>query len=211
MCVPRTADESFHEVVFSYHPDMMDKRQRTPFDLPKFYRKNCHAIRHPASDYGIGHPVGKSSAQVGKAQQDNTTVASDAEVFEKWSQALASAHDLADEAAAAGERQNQLLVSLVLPILLVPDETLWRVDYSPNGTRSSDPAQVNRCSFFVGRNYIAGEIPRQTDLTISHLEFLTLSGLAALMEDILNWDNAWFPSLEVLGNLVAEKFAAESQ
>jgi len=80
MCVPRTADESFHEVVFSYHPDMMDKRQRTPFDLPKFYRKNCHAIRHPASDYGIGHPVGKSSAQVGKAQQDNTTVASDAEV-----------------------------------------------------------------------------------------------------------------------------------
>jgi hypothetical protein len=210
MCVPRAADESFHELVFSYHPDMMGKRQRSPFDIADPFRKNCGTVRHPASDYAIGGPVGKSSAQVGKSQ-DNSIVASDAEAFEKWSQALASAHDLADQAAEDGERHKQPFVSLILPILVVPDGALWKVDYSANGTRIGDPLKADRCSFFVGRNYYAGDRMRGTSLTISHLEFVTLSGLGDLTKNILNWGNSWFPSLEMLVELATEKLTEEEQ
>ena len=197
MCVPRACDESFHELVLSYHPDMMKKP--TPFEIPAF-RENCKPVRlsHPTSTYAIGSPVGKSCAQVGRAQ-DDSIIGSDAEVFEKWSQALASAHDLADEATEDGERHNSTFISLILPILVIPDGTLWKVDYSANGSRSSDPVKVNRCSFFIGRNYVAGNRMQGTSLTISHLEFVTLSGLEDLTKNMLQPDNSWFPSLQASG------------
>ncbi len=92
MCVPRTGDESFHELVFSYHPGMMGKQQ-SPFEMRDPFPQRCGTIRHPASDYATGSPVGKSCARVGKAAHDNSIITDDFEVFEKWSQALASAHD----------------------------------------------------------------------------------------------------------------------
>ena len=195
MCVPRSRDESFHELLLSYHPDMVKPRDRYGIDV---LRKNCMASRmdHPASGYTFGGPVGKSSAQVGKGQ-DNLIVANDTEVFEKWSQALASAHDLADEATKDGERHNSVFMTLILPILVVPNGTLWKVDYSANGTRDGTPVKVDRCSFFVGRAYAAGNTMRGTKLTISHLEFVTLTGLELLTKNILIQGNSWFPSSDV--------------
>ena len=104
MCVPRSRGESFHELILSY--DAASQAPRSQFDIPAFH-KNCQIIRidHPISDYAPGASVGKGSVQVGKAQ-DNSITANDAEVFDKWSQALASAHDLADEAAEEGERHK---------------------------------------------------------------------------------------------------------
>jgi hypothetical protein len=118
---------------------------------------------------------------------------------------LASAHDLADQATEDGEKHKQPFVSLILPILVVPDGALWKVDYSANGTRIGDPLKADRCSFFVGRNYYAGDRMRGTSLTISHLEFVTLSGLGDLTKNILNWGNSWFPSLEMLIELATEQ------
>lgn len=203
MCVPRSEEESFHELVLSFDPDL--GKRRSQFEVPAF-RENCQCIRvaHPMSDYTKGTSCGKSSVQVGKAQ-DNSITANDAEVFEKWSQALASAHDLADEAAEEGERHKSLFISLVLPILVVPDGTLWKVDYSENGNRSGDPVRVDRCSFFIGRDYSAGDRLRGGSLTISHLEFVTISGLEHLTGGILGPGGSWFPSLDALGKLASQQ------
>jgi hypothetical protein len=200
-CVPRPREESFHELIFSF--ESTSAPQKSMVDVPAF-RKVCQAIRidNGLSDYKARSPVGKSLAQVGRAN-DGALVANDAEVFEKWSQALSSASDLADEAAWDGENHKSTFISLVLPILVVPDGALWEVDFWENGERSGDPVKVDRCSFFVGREYEAGNRMQGTRLTISHLEFVTLSGLEALMKSIAG--NAFFPPIETIERLVKQQ------
>jgi len=199
MCVPRSRDESFHELILSYDPDLVNHQSQ--WTIPAF-RANCKIIRvdHAESNYIAGAAVGKSSVQVGKGS-DNSIIANDAEVFEKWSQALASANDLVYEATREGEEKNGVFFSLVLPILIVPDGTLWNVEYAENGTRSSEPARVDRCSFFIGHNYKAGDASRWRSLTISHLECVTVSGLEDLSKEFFT-TGSWFPS--TLGNRLPE-------
>jgi hypothetical protein len=196
MCVPRPADESFHELILSFHPDMVEQSYpRIPA-----YDKKCQTVRvnAPHSAYTVGGYVGKSCAQVGKAAHDDSIVANDAEVFEKWSQALASADDLADDATEEGEQRNDAFLSLILPILVVPDGMLWQTNYESTGTRKDDPVQTDRCSFFVGQYYSAGFL-QGTSLTVSHLEFVTLTGLETLLSDLLVPNNAWFPVHRLFG------------
>jgi hypothetical protein len=187
-CVPRSDDESFHDLVFAFDP----KGVKRPTPLEAF-GKNCQHVRvgPRESTYAVGAPVGKSCAQVGKGQ-DGSPVANDADVFDKWSQALASAADLADDAALEGEKTGQPCLSLVLPLVVVPDGTLWIVEYASNGSRESDPMPSERCSFFVGRDYAAGDL-QWIRIVLSHIEFVTLSGLEKLASGILAEGNAWFP------------------
>jgi len=189
MCVPRAQNESFHELILSYPPDMVEQS----YPICSANEKKCETkrVNQPHSVYVVGEPVGKNCAQVGKGS-DDSVVANDAEVFDKWSQALASADDLADKATQEGEERNDAFLSLILPVLVVPDGTLWKVDYESNGTRNSNPVQTNRCSFFVGQCYSAGFLSG-TSLIVSHLEFVTLAGLDQLMKDILVPNNSWFP------------------
>jgi len=161
--------------------------------------KKCETVRvnKPHSVYVVGEPVGKSCAQVGKGINDSI-VANDADVFDKWSQALASADDLADEATQEGQERNDAFLSLILPVLVVPDGTMCKVDYESNGTRNANPVKADRCSFFVGQYYSAGFL-HGTSLIVSHLEYVTLAGLDKLMKDILVPDNSWFPIHELSG------------
>jgi hypothetical protein len=202
MCMPRALRESFHELVVSYDPEMLTPQ--SPFEVSAF-RQRCQTLRIDSSrsEYVIGASVGKSVVQVGRGL-DGAIIANDAEVFEKWSQALASAQELGDEAAVEGEARGSVFISLILPILVVPNGTLWKVDYTESGSRASDPGKVDRCSFYVGREYLAGDRARGTTLTISHLEFVTLSGLEPLTTNILNEDNSWFPRLDCLADLGAQ-------
>ncbi|MCO6436075.1 MAG: hypothetical protein J5J06_03215 [Phycisphaerae bacterium] len=195
MCVPRAPEESFHELLHSYDPDQVP--QDRPY-IPAIagYCKTIRVSDHPASEYQIGEPVGKNCPQIGKSKEGEI-IASDADVFEKWSQALASAQDLADEAASEGKECNGTFLSLILPILVVPDGRLWKIDYAANGTRNGDPKQVDRCSVFVGHDCFAGNELQGAPLTISHLEFVTLTGCSDMLTGIAETPNPWFPQAHV--------------
>ena len=157
MCVPRAQEESFHDTLLAFDPDLQQQRRASVLEMPAM-RRNCLRFRveHGTSVYVVGAPVGKSCAQVGRAQ-NNSITGNDAEVFDKWSQALASTHDLADDAANEGERHKGVFMSLIVPIVIVPDGTLWQVQYANNGKRTGPPQRTDQCSFFIGRDYRAGD------------------------------------------------------
>lgn len=188
MCIPRTEDESFHQLIFSFDPTTI----KQPDFIAAVNEKICHTINvhHPYSAYECWQPVGKNCAQVGVDTNDSI-VANDKDVFEKWSQALASAGDIAEEAAQEGKKRKNSCLSLILPIMVVPDGMLWKVDFKIDGARNGDPVQVDRCSFFVDSFCSAGFF--QDSLILSHLEFVTMRGLEALTKDILVPNNSWFP------------------
>lgn len=178
-CVPRTPDEARHFVA--------EKRERWT---------KSHNIAGANSRYVPQEAVGKSTAQVGLTQTGDVTV-SDSEVYEKWGQCLASLYGL------VGKISGLPLGSLwmAVPILVVPNERLWRVCYGNDGSRIDGPEQVNQCSVYAG----GFEIPCESSSVcrISHVEFMTFEGLECFCRQHL-LDDKTMRSL-ILGNSVLEQ------
>ena len=132
--------------------------------------------------------VGKSTTQVGKTPSKELT-AGDSEVFEKWSQALASSSDLI---SLAGEDhspfEDKFLTTVVIPVLVVADGMLWVVDYSAEGQISQAPKKVSECTIFVGKKYTFGSTHSFLEHQISHLHVYTKGGFDAYLEQIRSED-----------------------
>jgi hypothetical protein len=81
MCVPRMEDESFHDLLVSFNPELFPSESQ--YDVPAL-RPSCQTLRvkSPKSVYVMGSPVAKSLAQVGRGT-DGSIVANDSEVYEK--------------------------------------------------------------------------------------------------------------------------------
>lgn len=75
--------------------------------------------------------VAKSFDQVWKGI-DDSVIAKDADVFKKITQASDSACDLIS--MTVNEKNNgQDSIMLISPVLIVPGDVLWQVDYSDDG------------------------------------------------------------------------------
>lgn len=174
-CVPRTNEENYHEMVVTrdipdgVHNNALVMRIHGKYNL--MYRKN--------------EMVGKSMAQVGK--KDNGELAgTDSEVYEKWSQAIASAYDLVSDAFWSRREVKAPLMSVVLPILVVPDNILWVAEYSQNGNPLGDPRLSKECTVYLGKT-INGNGPMFT-YTFSHLHIFTFSAFTEFLDKLATND-----------------------
>lgn len=176
-CVPRSELEAVHQV-FIHEPTPEEPRGLFPMPLVVSEGKEGVDVR-PSQIYPVGGSVGKSTAQVGRRETKDAEIhVNDAEFFEKWSQALQSLDDLvyevANEEFIRARWDGKLHVGLALPIVVVPNETLWSVNYESNGRRIGEPAQTDRVSIYIGRSY---HHFATGSLNISHLEVMTEAGL----------------------------------
>ena len=94
--LPRTDEESFHEVVFSH-----------PTTYQEMMGSNSDTIRltTPNSIYKNKMPCGKSTTQVGRGLNGDI-VTGDGEIYGKWSQAVSSAYDLVSDSNNDFEKMN---------------------------------------------------------------------------------------------------------
>jgi hypothetical protein len=115
----------------------------------------------------------------------------EADIYKRWSQALASAVDPAKSAATNGS-----LKTAVIPIVVVPDGTLWQVFYDEKGDLQGEPMRTDSTTFFVGHEIEL--IPRNLWMKLSHVQFFTVAGLdkflASLTTTTADW-NEWFPEV----------------
>jgi hypothetical protein len=193
-CLPRREDESFHEMVISIDPHHVFPER----GLHAMHISESKNIRLTAnrSLYKIGQPVGKSCEQVGRTPSGEI-ICGDSDVYAKWSQALSSAHDLTYLACRDGvERTQDTALSLVFPIVVVPNARLWTTEYDDEGNRVQNPKSVDRCSYFVDLSYEHHVGLRWNHYTISHIEFTTMTGLMAFIDEVCGDEekqNASFP------------------
>lgn len=133
-------------------------------------------IRIRSRLHGVDKAVGKAMAQVG-VNLSGEVEGSDAEVFDKWSQSVSSAQELMVTAQAHHET-----MTIVLPILVVPNGSLWSVHYGADGERMTTPLQRDHVSYYVGKSTSAlsgGE------MRLMHMEIMTLTGLRSFCERYL--------------------------
>jgi hypothetical protein len=71
--------------------------------------------------------------------------------------------------------------TLVLPILVISEGTLWVADYAETGDRIGAPVQVNETTLFIDRKY---EIRSGTAYHISHLHIFTRSGFVDFLQEV---------------------------
>lgn len=188
-CVPRNDAESFHEVI-------LGRTNSFPVQSGNIYRK-YHAT------FKRGQPVGKSMAQVGKTvpegrQGESQITSSDAETYEKWAQAVASAHDLVTSSGHSSLNGKGSNAAVICPVLVLPDDMLWAAHYSANGTLKTLPHKVEQCSLFLGKTIQSKWI----GYTVSHLMMFTKSAFDSYLDNLADsnseiWENL-FPENSLL-------------
>lgn len=198
-CLPRRKEESFHDVIVA---KSAGERIRIPapgvtppsVPPPPVPHATVHSVAGLHSLYSESQPVGKSCSQVGrkqptpeqrKANEKGEFADSDSEVYDKWSQSLASAHQLTKLFRPETGDTIQRAYTLVVPMVVVPDGRLWQVRYDLTGQRLGDPEPTTRCSYFVGQTFRHAFSEWDYALTISHLEFVTVSGLTEFIGRVL--------------------------
>jgi hypothetical protein len=138
--------------------------------------------------YSFEAHVGRSITQVSRTN-DGDFSASDAESFEKWSQALASSADLIKQACMACETAHgKEFATAIIPCLVVPNDTLWVVDYNQSGQRLCAPKSEEHATLYIGRLY---EGPNRFSYTITHLHILTRAGARAFFGRVGNDPSLW--------------------
>ena len=202
-CVPRKEDEAFHEICFSANPDKFSLGGATePYMRAMARRSRNIRLTGERTRYRAGDPVGKSCSQVGRQNHDSTLTANDSEVFDKWSQALASASDLTHRACTDGETlTGDIALSLVFAVVVVPNGRLWATHYDFSGARTRDPFSVEHCPYFVNQSYAHRSSMAWEQYAVSHIDFVTTCGLETVLESMVGSEEtleALFPHEHVI-------------
>jgi hypothetical protein len=93
-----------------------------------------------------------------------------------------SAIDLISEAHYLDTSVTPFYLTLVCPVLVVPDLSLWQVKYSDDGTQIGEPEQINHISYYIGKHWTVGDKFASLDYTLSYLEIVTYSEIKNFIE-----------------------------
>lgn len=168
--IPRIRAESYQDIVVSAGSTRQAMR---PY--PSTQRLDGVASLYPSNQY-----VGKALSQVG-FNGDGKLISKDSEVFDKWGQAIASSSELVNAATLLNQNMHTpAQKSVVLPVLVVPDGTLWVANYAERGTLQEGPVQKEEAVYFIGHVQAVKE-NYNASFTVSHLHIVTKTGLGALL------------------------------
>jgi len=182
--VPRIEGEAFHHLLI---PEEQKEAGGGLYSIrvPQMTWSQSIPVKTPDSLYEVGKFVGKSVTRVGvSASNAGEFVSDDSEVFDRWSQAVASAYDLMSEADSYfREDDADPCAFWIVPILVVPDGTLWVADYDKTGTLLSPPAQTDEVEIYL--DHESWQKGAMFSYTISHLHFVTPKGLLKMVDRVL--------------------------
>ena len=143
--------------------------------------------------------MGKSTTQVGRDKNGEFT-SGDGEVYDKWSQAVASAFDMvSDSDEDFKKNDHKIALSIIIPVIVLNEGALWVADYSADGVQSNDPKKVDSCEMYLGKTLWTGPM-RKVEYNISPLHILTLLKFEGYLDRLMVNDNYWnllFPIDEI--------------
>lgn len=182
-CLPRNKSEAFVDVI------LHTKREHEPgpLSLPHLEKNSVRIrLKGESGPYGISDPVGKSFDQFGKKQgTKNQFYISDAVIFEKLTQSVNSAYDLLVDAHENWGDEDTTNLSVVIPVLVVPDERIWAVCYSWEGNVVEGPYIEGRIPYLIEKNWKVGNLGAEMPVAfnLSHLEIVDKSRLTKFVKE----------------------------
>jgi hypothetical protein len=187
----RQNDEATHDFI-GWRPGSGYKEvQYTSSPIPVTFRASGENAFYQPNKF-----VGKSLIRIKpnpNKQAPNPFVAdSDSDVYEKWAQALSSSVGLI-EIARQRARQHRVpeFCAAVLPAVVVPNNSIWKVEYDDNGSIWGQPEQVDGCELFVGRKIQLNDQVFPHRFKFSHIHFFTIGGFTAFLSNMTSDNTGW--------------------
>ena len=174
-CMPRESSECYLDMVWASEPQSY---------IPPYEHAMRIILDEGVCPYEKLDPVGKSCDQIGRrATQNAELIGNDGDVFDKISQAINAAFDLIKEAHYAAEKEIDV-VTLVIPILVVPNDRIWDVWYKRTGEIEREPTIVGNIEYYIDKGWLVGDPPREYARCyyLSHLEIVQTNKLHEVIE-----------------------------
>jgi len=186
-CLERKENESYNELIFTFKPETPTQQiGPVSMPLPSVFIEFSRSIKvQQFSLYEKKQFVAKSADQVGKRNDNGEITSTDGEVFDKISQAINSSIDLITEAHYLHTDISPAYHTLVCPLLVIPDSSLWQAKYSDTGEQIEEPEQINHVSYYIGKEWTVGDKIHSLNYTLSHLEIVTFSEIQNFVEKYL--------------------------
>lgn len=195
-----------HSYASSYKAREKRRQERNTFvpvmgPIHAFHRAFNFQVEHRMKDGGNVFPsiystfgfVGRSMDKLkikSKGGTDKSYHFDDSEIYAKFSQAQNSIVDLIED-SYCDEHEDMPHQFFVLPILVVPDGTLWEQKYLDDGQRQGDPEATDRIPFYVNKTYHKELHQHTPDFFLRFVEVVTFSGLKKLLQQMLVHDDGY--------------------
>ncbi len=176
----REKGESFHEIIQTHGPGQGILMNGAWVQGPLSQTMRTWGNQY----YREGKFVGKSLLRLKLDQKQKLQRVPDEDVYERWAQAISSAVGVANSVCDDAFHFQESIASAVLPVVVVPDDSLWIVWYAGNGALEQAPEQVAECEFYVERGVKVGASPKPHRFTFSHIHFFTLAGFSAFTSEL---------------------------
>ena len=183
-CVPRATNEAQHQIL---HTDAV-MGNGASFTRVQTVAGGRYPLLYPPRE-GVCKSMQQARREV-KGERRGEMVGGD-EVFDKWMQALASMADLIERGAEAlsVRREDGVTQMAFLPVLAVPDGTLWVANYSTQGDLREEPFQAEEITFFLGRKYSLTR--EKLTFAIAHLHVMTRTAVGNFLQNIADGGGIW--------------------
>ena len=178
-CLKRSKDESYHNVITT---DPYHKRSSTS------YNPLIEKYDYKSSIYKANEFAAKSFDQIGRHITEGTIIKNDVDSYDKMTQAVNSSKDLVLE--AVNEIDPNTLQFIILPLLVIPDNTLWAIFYDGEGNITKEPELLKHISYYIGRSWPVNK-KFNSVYTISHLDIITFSYIEEFINRFLDGNNDW--------------------
>ncbi|MGE4132562.1 MAG: hypothetical protein AB7F86_13045 [Bdellovibrionales bacterium] len=175
----RKSGEAFHDLV--YFPPANPIKDDGIL-IKKKVRSSAFVLRLEGqqSIYSKGDFVGKAMDVLRRGNAG--ILGGDGEVFEKQTQSLSSAMSFLEDISTftPGTRAGFFAI---FPFLVIPDDSLWVIDYGDNGETLGKPVKKDTAKFYIDR---AGNPNFRGDNQVfrfSHMDIVTIGALPKLLDE----------------------------
>jgi hypothetical protein len=183
-CLPRSEIESQLRIFICTATKSLKSKVQTNMTYGLAGRFSPFDIENP-SRYRVGEACGKAVNQVIK-NKDGSFSGRDAEVFDKWSQAISSLITYSQEYRNVKSSEYEYELHVFMPFIVIPDNRLWAVVYDNHGNIEIPVRQVDNIGVFMDKNYNTINYQELPELKISHIEFMTISGLKTFIRTLVD-------------------------
>ncbi|MCX6925768.1 MAG: hypothetical protein NT154_21545 [Verrucomicrobia bacterium] len=175
----RTDDEAYHGLIASWKDDA-----NSPFSTTQ--KISGHQSLYKPAEF-VGKSVLRLQRERGN-KKGTLKAASDPDVFDRWAQALASSVEMAESALSlVQDGPYKRCCSVILPVVVLPNDTLWTAHYCNDGSLIKDPSTTDDCTFFVDAKPTVSGRP----FALTHIHFTTIKGFGSLLNSLTNEDQIW--------------------
>lgn len=168
-CMPREENECYLDMIWATEPHNY---------IPPYENAMRISLKNGDSPYEKLMAVGKSCDQIGRKPQNSELIGNDGDVFDKISQAINSAYDLIEESHYAAEK-NIDVITLVIPVLVVPNDRIWSVWYKRTGEIEREPTIESSLEYYIGKSWLVGNPQSEFEKRyyLSHLEIIQIDNI----------------------------------